>query len=179
LAAAEQEAAGDASAARPVVIAFDGSAAARRAIAAAAELLPGRPAVVLCVWESATPPLLRNPPPPLEVVDDVVAELDASTAEAARATAAEGAEIAREAGLAASPLAHRAVAGFAERDEATVWQGILEVASEQDAMLVVLGSRGLSAARSALLGSVSYGVVHHAARPVLVVPPEDPGPEPG
>lgn len=33
----------------------------------------------------------------------------------------------------------------------------------------VVGSRGLSAINSALLGSVSAGVVHHSSRPVLVV----------
>jgi nucleotide-binding universal stress UspA family protein len=35
----------------------------------------------------------------------------------------------------------------------------------------VLGSRGRSGGRSALLASVSYGVVHHSRRPVLIVPP--------
>ncbi|MDQ3936027.1 MAG: universal stress protein, partial [Actinomycetota bacterium] len=59
----------------------------------------------------------------------------------------------------------------AERDAATVWHAIVEAADELDARVVVLGSRGLSGVRSALLGSVSYGVVHHSRRPLLVVPP--------
>ena len=45
-------------------------------------------------------------------------------------------------------------------------------ADEQDARAVVLGSRGRSGVRAALLGSVSYGVVHHSSRPLLVVPPQ-------
>lgn len=38
-----------------------------------------------------------------------------------------------------------------------------------DAQLVVVGSRGRSAARSMLLGSISHGVLHHAPCPVAVV----------
>jgi len=46
---------------------------------------------------------------------------------------------------------------------------ILRVASEIEAGLVVIGSRGLGALQRALVGSVSEGVVHHSTRPVLVL----------
>ena len=55
----------------------------------------------------------------------------------------------------------------------TVWRAILDAAEEEDAGVLVLGSRGRSGVRSALLGSVSYGVAHHSTRPLLIVPPED------
>lgn len=43
-------------------------------------------------------------------------------------------------------------------------------ADQADAQAIVVGSRGLSAVKSALLGSVANGVVHHSTRPVVVIP---------
>ena len=48
-------------------------------------------------------------------------------------------------------------------------QAILWAAEEPAVMSVVVGSRGLSGFRSALLGSVSNAVVQHSAKPVVVV----------
>jgi nucleotide-binding universal stress UspA family protein len=47
--------------------------------------------------------------------------------------------------------------------------GIVRVAEEIEADLVVMGSRGLGGIRRALMGSVSDSVVRHAHCPVLVV----------
>ena len=46
---------------------------------------------------------------------------------------------------------------------------ILSVAEAEKSDLIVMGSRGLGGAKELLLGSVSSGVLHHAACPVLVV----------
>ncbi|HWT24328.1 MAG TPA: universal stress protein, partial [Solirubrobacteraceae bacterium] len=79
--------------------------------------------------------------------------------------AAEGAELARAAGFDAEPRA----LGTRER----YYRALLDLADELDAGVIVMGSRGRSAFAAALLGSVSSGVLHHAARPVLVVPGHD------
>jgi len=46
---------------------------------------------------------------------------------------------------------------------------IVALADTKDADLIVVGSRGRSKMTSALLGSVSHGILNHASRPVLVV----------
>jgi nucleotide-binding universal stress UspA family protein len=46
---------------------------------------------------------------------------------------------------------------------------IVEYADSIDADLIVVGSRGLGAISSTLLGSVSRGILHAAKRPVLIV----------
>lgn len=48
---------------------------------------------------------------------------------------------------------------------------IIGVGGEREAGALVVGSRGRSAARKMLLGSVASATVHGAHRPVLVVPP--------
>jgi nucleotide-binding universal stress UspA family protein len=49
--------------------------------------------------------------------------------------------------------------------------GTVLVDASHDADLVVVGSRGLGGIRSFFLGSVSSQVAHHAACPVVIVPP--------
>jgi nucleotide-binding universal stress UspA family protein len=58
----------------------------------------------------------------------------------------------------------RVVVGFpAER--------LAELADEEDAELIVVGSRGRGAFKAAFLGSVSSSLVGIARCPVLIVPP--------
>ena len=48
-------------------------------------------------------------------------------------------------------------------------EAILRVAELENCDLIIMGSRGLGMVQGLLLGSVSYRVLHHATRPVLVV----------
>ena len=50
---------------------------------------------------------------------------------------------------------------------------LIAFASDHDAALLVVGSRGRSAIDEIVLGSVAVATLHHAHRPVLVVPGTD------
>ena len=77
---------------------------------------------------------------------------------------AEGVEAAVRAGFEAEAVVAAAdsVAG--------VWGAVLDVAAEREAAAIVAGRRGISRVQSALMGSVSNGLVNHAPISVLVVP---------
>ena len=146
------------------LIGYDGSEDAAAAIRHAGALLGPRPAVVVHVWESLAGALLHTDADGLTgTMREAAAELDEEDRREAESFAAEGAELAREAGFDAEP---RALQG---RPKA--WPQLLAAADAADAAVVVIGSRGLGAVKSALFGSVSSGLLHHARRPVLVVPP--------
>ena len=142
----------------PILICYDGSEGAQRAIDVAAKLLGPRHAVVVDVG----PPLTAAES--LASVSSVVPgdAFEDLNMEAARERAQAGTDRAREAGFTADERA--AVA-------APTWEGIVDVADEIDAAVIVLGSRGLTAARQVIAGSVSHDVAEHAGRPVLIVPP--------
>lgn len=48
-------------------------------------------------------------------------------------------------------------------------QVIIDVANKNNYDLIIMGSRGMSAFKELLLGSVSFKVMHHARCPVMVV----------
>src|SRR5262245_41371015 len=151
-----------------VLIAYDGSDDAARAITTAATLLSPRRAVVAYVWDSLASLLLHTDVDRLTgQMKEAAEELDASDLEDARARALEGATLAREPGRDADAIA--------AKGKPKAWPTLLELAREYDASVIVIGSRGLGAVKSAVLGSVSSGVLHHAHRPVLVVPPPEDG----
>lgn len=56
-----------------------------------------------------------------------------------------------------------------ERISGETVEAIVALADTKSADMIVLGNRGRHAVTSALLGSVSHGVLRHASRPVLVV----------
>jgi nucleotide-binding universal stress UspA family protein len=156
-------AAGDASPSqRPIVLCYDGSSDARHAIRRAGEMFLGHSALVITVWQPTGG--LGTFVWAGETVGMVDFEaLDNAVAEESIRIAREGTSIAQEVGLSAQSLVVKA--------GGPVWKAILEVAERRDATTIVMGSRGLTGLRSLLLGSVSSAVVHHTARPTLVIPP--------
>lgn len=149
------------SAGGPALLCFDGSEGANRAVAAASGLLRSRDAIALHLWEPWAARAHGQVPGVDAVVAGMAHELDEIAERQSSRIAADGADLATEAGFRARPLSVRC--------ERSLWSEALDVAAGQHASVIVLGSRGLSGI-GAMLGSVSHGVVHHARRPVLVVP---------
>lgn len=146
-----------------ILICYDGSDDAKAAIKHVGTLLPSAPSTVLTVWEPFSTAASGSPKgrlSPLAVITNVD---DANTKMLgeAREVAAEGVELANEAGLKAEPATNQQGESVAE--------AILSGADKLEADMIVLGSRGLGGL-SSLLGSVSHRVLQHADRPVLVIP---------
>jgi nucleotide-binding universal stress UspA family protein len=145
----------------PLLLCYDGSDHATHAIQRAGALFAGRHALVVTVWQ---PPSHVGSLSWLGGAASTATFVEADRAAAVRGArlANEGARIAEEAGLSAESAAVEA--------NGPVWTTILEIADRHDAATIVMGSQGLGGLRAKVLGSVSGAVVHHAARPALVIP---------
>jgi nucleotide-binding universal stress UspA family protein len=146
-----------------ILIAYDGSDDAKAAVAQAGRQFPGTTATVLSVWQHFADTIARAGfGASLGSTGVDYEQVDEESEQIASTRAAEGAEAARAAGLDATPSTAAV--------ETTVAEAILAQADRIDADAIVIGSRGLTGVKSLLLGSVSNAVVHHADRPVVVVP---------
>jgi nucleotide-binding universal stress UspA family protein len=150
---------------RHVLIAYDGSRGADDAARAAAALLPGARASVLFVddihaaQEHAA--LARIAVPDESLVAAARAHEQTAIGRA-RQRAEHGRRIAELAGLSATAELWPGQ---------SAWREIVRAARELGADVIATGSRGRGAFSRALLGSTSSSILHHADRPVLVVPP--------
>ncbi len=144
----------------PVLLCDDGSADAASAVVAAAGLLEQRDAIALHVWQP--PSAAIGAMAGFQVVA-VPPELDGQASQYAERLAQQAADRAGQAGFDARPLAVEAVG--------PAWQVIVEVGRQHDAAVIVVGARGLTGLKHALLGSVSEKVARHADRPVLILHP--------
>jgi nucleotide-binding universal stress UspA family protein len=142
-------------AAGPAIFAYDGSDLAGFAIEQAGiQLVPGREALIVCVWQPADVGFV-----PVEG-----RHLHAAAAneveEAAKETAAHGAEIATKAGFDAHPVTVEA---------APTWKGLVQVADEHRCGLIVIGSHQRSGLLGHLAGSVAAATISHFESSVLVI----------
>jgi nucleotide-binding universal stress UspA family protein len=144
----------------PILICYDGSQGAEHSFHAAAALLAGRKAIVADIG-----PVLTGAESYAAVTPGInIALLEQENLTAAMELAERGAELARRAGFDAEARA--------ELSEPT-WEGIVDLANEIDAAVIVIGSRGLKGVREHLEGSVSHQVAEQSRRPVLIVTPPD------
>ena len=140
-----------------VVIAYDGSEGARDAVRRAAETVSQRTALVVYAYPHAEE-MSAGLGVPVTMPTDAVQTLRRRADEIAN----KGAELARTSGFVAEAVAVEAKGGVAD--------ALLSLARERNAAAIVVGSRGLGGATSALLGSVSSKLIHDADRPIVVVP---------
>ncbi|MDQ7820368.1 MAG: universal stress protein [Armatimonadota bacterium] len=134
-----------------ILLATDGSAHARRATRLAADLARRYGARVIVV--TAFDPIPRDLGSPYQ--EDLMARRTAS----AEAVAKDAGRVLDEVG----------VSHEEEVLEGPAADAILRVARVRGCDLIVMGSRGLSPLRAAILGSVSQRVVAEAPCPVLIV----------
>jgi nucleotide-binding universal stress UspA family protein len=141
----------------PFLLCYDGSETAERAIRAASALLGGgRPARLLYVYK----PVERS----LGVAQAATGgRIDApvSGETEAEERLEAGVKVARDAGFDVEPMLVSA-----DRETATI---ITATAEELDSPAIVMGQRGRSALKTAILGSVSRDVVNSYHRPVILV----------
>jgi nucleotide-binding universal stress UspA family protein len=149
-----------------ILICYDGSADAQAAIDQAGDLFADKPVTVLTVWQPMVGVMARSGAGlgmAMGTLD--YAEIDAASESSAQARAEGGVERARRVGLNAQARTRRQLT--------TLAGAIIDGASDCGAGAIVVGSRGLSGVKSALLGSVSAAVLHHSHLPVLVVTSPD------
>jgi nucleotide-binding universal stress UspA family protein len=139
----------------PAIFAYDGSELAAYAIEQSGiQLAPDREALVVCVWQPADVGFVPIKGRHLHTAAANEVE------EAAKETAARGAEIATRAGFRAQPLTIEA---------APTWKGLVEVAQEHRCGLIVIGSHQRSGLIGHLAGSVAAATVSHFQNSVLVI----------
>jgi nucleotide-binding universal stress UspA family protein len=148
-----------------LLIAYDGSSPADAAVVTAGRLFAGARGRLLTVIEPTPGPgrvqafSFRLDP---EIVQRELEGLAREAMDEGRDVVARGLQTAEAAGLTLEP---RVIPR-----EGSESQTILSEADTTDADMVVCGSRGRGPVARSLLGSTSTNVLHHATRPVLVVP---------
>lgn len=141
----------------PLVLCYDGSEAAERALRIAPVLVGrGREARVVYAYKPTERSLgVAQAATGGRIDAPVLGEPDAERIVEA------GVAIARDAGFEAEPL-------LLEADRRTA-ELITQTAEELDSPAIVMGQRGMSGLKSAVLGSVSREVVNGYHRPVVLV----------
>jgi nucleotide-binding universal stress UspA family protein len=148
-----------------VLVAYDGSENAGNATRAAARLFPCAKASVLYVPDAPAAEehaALAVIAPPADSLVISAREHEHAALVRARERAEAGCRLAERAGLRATAEMYRGP---------SAWREVLRAARDVGADVIVCGSRGRGAFSRAFLGSTSSSLLHHADRPVLVVPP--------
>ena len=155
----------------PVVVAYDGSDHARESVAVVGRLFRGRETRIAYAWTSPwdstlTGRALAELP---GLTGEVAGDVEAAVVDAARSVAEDGAELARQHGLAARATLVSA--------PAAAWRALADLATREQAAVLVAGSQSRGRIAAAFLGSVASSLAANADRPTLIVrrPPAQDG----
>ena len=172
---------------KTILLAYDGSDNARRALDLAAELsaslnadlsiihvlMHGRPAkelVQMAEVEHMVKEVRQKVPPEASIAVGSTYDLLGGTGshdQTARVISAVGNQLVAYAKDRAQKLGASKVSASVRSGDYAL--EILEAATEQDADIIVIGSRGLGTIQGRFLGSVSQKVLHHADLTVVTV----------
>jgi nucleotide-binding universal stress UspA family protein len=131
-----------------LVVGYDGTDGAQAALSAAVELAQELGDAVVAVFAYS-----------IGRLGGEVSDYARAVEEHARATLEEAGRIGADAGVELETV-------LRERESA---EGLIEVADEHDARMIVVGSYGERPLKSALVGSTPTRLLHLSERPVLVV----------
>jgi nucleotide-binding universal stress UspA family protein len=145
---------------RTIVVPTDGSAVARCALPVAVDLAKAEGARVVVV--AVVEPEVIEGVPDQQLIDTMDEYLRGAVREEVEALTAEGVDAIGR--VTCSPRA---------------WKGIVEVAEETGADVILMSSHGRTGIARAALGSVADQVVRHSRIPVTVVPASAKGSAPG
>jgi nucleotide-binding universal stress UspA family protein len=132
-----------------VIVGYDGSDGAKAALRAAVEVarVYGEDLIIAFGYQVSR-------------VAGEVSDYAAAVKEVAEARVAEAGQLTADQGI-------HVEGAVLEQDPA---EGLIALAAERDARLIVVGTHGESLLKAALLGSTAYKLLHITDRPVLVVP---------
>jgi nucleotide-binding universal stress UspA family protein len=132
-----------------IVLAVDGSEPAQRAVPVAADIASkyGSEVIAVHVLEQQ---FGRGGPIAYDMTEEATRVAD------------DAAKSLKDVGVSARPEARAAITGRAAQE-------IMDLATTEDAGLIVMGSRGMSDWEGLLVGSVAHKVLHLSSVPVLIV----------
>ncbi|MDA0183116.1 universal stress protein [Solirubrobacter phytolaccae] len=147
-----------------LLIAYDGSSSAKAALTFASALFPAAEAVVAHVHAPPPSPesgALARIALPDEMVREGIERMRIEAQAAGQKAVDEGVELATAAGLDARPELAFAV---------TPWRELRAQAEAHKVDVIVSGTHGASPFERVMIGSTAASLLHHAERPLLVVP---------
>lgn len=152
---------------KKILVAMDGSEHSLKALGTSIQIAKefSGELTLIHVYSAAVTPIMMPEPStlsptrvPIITAEEVTRVADAAR-EAGRQVLAEGTQKVKAENVKVETML----------EEGHAVQEIVRVAKEGEFDLIVIGAKGISRIRELLLGSVTDGVVHHAACPVLVV----------